>query len=104
MTRFSILKTPWFLDFVTTNTGGIFEEFIIPEADLVSSMWNKYVYRVYSSAEGDSNNHTCKAMCAFDSDNIGTRDGIEIMWSTKIVLNTLFLILVKIVKKGHFTL
>ena len=45
--------------------------------DLVSSLWNKYVYRVYTSADGDVNFSTCKALCAFDSDNIGTRNGAE---------------------------
>ena len=71
-----------FSDFATANTGGTFEEFIIPAADLVSSLWNKYIYRVYT---GDSNNNTCKAMCAFDSDNIGTRNGNEIISFTQIM-------------------
>ena len=71
-------------DFVTTNTGGTFEEFIIPSADLVSSRWNKYIYRVYRATDGDANIHTCKAMCVFDSDNIGTRNGSEIISFTKV--------------------
>ena len=68
-----------FLEFATANTGGTFEEFLIPAADLVSSRWNKYIYRVYTTADGNATVHTCKAMCAFDSDNIGTRNGIEII-------------------------
>ena len=71
-------------DFVTTNTGGTFEEFIIPSADLVSSRWNKYIYRVYRATDGDANIHTCKSMCVFDSDNIGTRNGSEIISFTKV--------------------
>ena len=35
------------------------------------------MYRVYTTADGDVNIHTCEAMCVFDSDDIGTRNGIK---------------------------
>ena len=52
---------------------GIFHKDTILASYLVSSRWNEYVYRVYTSADGDLNVYTCEAMCAFDSDSISTR-------------------------------
>ena len=45
-------------------TDGIWTTLIIPNSELVSSHWNKYVYRVYEGPHVDQN--TCTAMCAFD--------------------------------------
>ena len=78
--KFLAIRHKWyFSDFVSSNTGGVFEEFLIPAGELISSQWNKFIYRMYTPSDGDANVHTCKAMCVFDSDNIGTRNGSGII-------------------------
>ena len=77
MTRFSELKNISILEFTTSSTSGAFMTTKVLATDLASSNWKEYIYRVYTTADGDVNTHTCKAMCAFDSDNIGTRNLIK---------------------------
>ena len=49
-------------------TDGIWTTLIIPNSELTSSLWNKYVYRVYEGSHVDQS--TCTAMCAFDYDDV----------------------------------
>ena len=49
-------------------TDGIWTTLKIPNSELTSSLWNKYVYRVYEGTHVDQS--TCTAMCAFDHPNV----------------------------------
>ena len=53
--------------FVTTVTNDVFTNLQIPNSQLTSSSWNKYVYQMHEAA--NVNHSTCTAMCAFEFDN-----------------------------------
>ena len=53
--------------FVTTVTNDVFTNLQIPNSQLTSSSWNKYVYQMHEGA--NVNGSTCTALCAFEFDN-----------------------------------
>ena len=52
--------------FVTTVTNDEFTSLQIPDSQLTSSSWNKYVYQVHEGT--NVNGSTCTALCAFEFD------------------------------------
>jgi hypothetical protein len=52
---------------MTTKTTHMFDTILIPNSEIETSGWNKYVYRVYTPAI--LNDTVCAAMCVFDAYN-----------------------------------
>ena len=67
MKAFSKLISYQISAFVTTVTNDVFTNLQIPNSQLTSSSWNKYVYQMHEAA--NVNHSTCTAMCAFEFDN-----------------------------------
>ena len=67
MKAFSKLISYQISAFVTTVTNDVFTNLQIPNSQLTSSSWNKYVYQMHEGA--NVNGSTCTALCAFEFDN-----------------------------------